>query len=213
MEPQWQELARSQPDVAQLFAGDADGAQLAEWLASARELLAGYFSLEDPQRLQPAQREHYVETVLESGLRLRGYVDRLDEAPSGDLRVVDYKTGRAPRAAFEAKALFQMKFYALVLWRTRGRVPRELRLIYLGDRDMLRYAPDEAELRAFARTLQAMWVAIERATSTGDWRPRRSRLCDWCDFHAYCPEFGGTPPPLPATAPPVEALPVARLRD
>ena len=25
-----------------------------------------------------------------------------------------------PREAFEGKALFQMKFYALVLWRTRG---------------------------------------------------------------------------------------------
>ena len=28
---------------------------------------------------------------------------------------------------FEAKALFQMKFYALVLWRMRGVVPAMLR--------------------------------------------------------------------------------------
>ena len=41
-------------------------------------------------------------------------------APNGALRVVDYKTGAVPREAFEGKALFQMKFYALVLWRTRG---------------------------------------------------------------------------------------------
>jgi putative RecB family exonuclease len=27
-----------------------------------------------------------------------------------------------------------------------------------------------------------------------------SRLCDWCDFREYCPEFGGTPPPLPEDA-------------
>ena len=67
-----------------------------------------------------------------------------------------------PREAFEAKALFQMKFYALVLWRTRGVVAAQLKLIYLGDGDVLTYAPDEAELLRFERTLQAIWAAIER---------------------------------------------------
>ena len=38
--------------------------------------------------------------------------------------MVDYKTGNAPGEAFEAKALFQMKFYALVIWRSRGVIPR-----------------------------------------------------------------------------------------
>ena len=90
------------------------------WLQSAGDLLDAYFALEDPTRLEPAERELFVEHDLESGLRLRGYVDRLDVAPTGDLRVVDYKTGRAPREGFEAKAMFQMRFYALVLWRLRG---------------------------------------------------------------------------------------------
>jgi putative RecB family exonuclease len=43
----------------------------------------------------------------------------------------------------------------------------------------------------------ALWQAIERARAKGDWRPRPSRLCDWCNHKAFCPEFGGTPPPLP----------------
>ncbi|MGM9213095.1 RecB family exonuclease, partial [Campylobacter jejuni] len=72
---------------------------------------------------------------------LRGYVDRLDVAPTGELRVVDYKTGRSPSQLFEAKALFQMKFYALVLWRTRGVVPRMLQLVYLGNSELVRYEP------------------------------------------------------------------------
>ena len=38
----------------------------------------------------------YVETLLDSKLLLRGFVDRLDIAPTGEVRVVDYKTGRAP---------------------------------------------------------------------------------------------------------------------
>jgi len=26
-------------------------------------------------------------------------------------------------------------------------------------------------------------------------------LCDWCAHRAICPEFGGTPPPLPERIP------------
>ncbi|RIQ20436.1 RecB family exonuclease [Jiangella rhizosphaerae] len=196
--PAWDELLAAEPAVAELFADDEDGSALAGWLASAEELVERYFALEDPNRLEPAERELYVETTLDSGLRLRGYVDRLDRAEAtGDLRVVDYKTGKAPRAGFEQRAMFQMRFYALVLWRLHGRVPRLLQLIYLGSGELLRYEPDEADLRATERKLAALWAAIERATETGDWRANPSRLCDWCSHQAFCPAYGGTPPPLP----------------
>jgi putative RecB family exonuclease len=193
LEPQWQRLRDESEELAGLF-GDATPD---EWLASARELLTGYFTVEDPRRLEPAGRENLIEFVLENGLRLRGFVDRLDVSPAGDIRVVDYKTGGAPREAFEAQALFQLKFYGLVLWRTRGVVPRALRLLYLRDREACDYTPDADELARFERNLVALWQAIERSLERRDFRPRTSRLCDWCAHQAHCPEFGGTPPPFP----------------
>jgi putative RecB family exonuclease len=193
--PAWESLLDEEPERAGLF---DDAAGLQTWLGSARGLLDAYFALEDPQRLAPAARELLVEHELASGLHLRGIVDRLDESPTGLLRVVDYKTGSAPSVDFEARALFQLKFYALVLWRTRGVVPAELVLLYLGgSAQRLRYQPDADELARFERTLEALWAAIQRAHETGDWRPRQSKLCDWCDHQALCPAFGGTPPPLP----------------
>ncbi|WP_375475755.1 RecB family exonuclease [uncultured Jatrophihabitans sp.] len=191
----WADLRLANPEVDTLFA-EAEPAELVDWLRSADGLLDNYFTLEDPSRLEPAAREELVEVVAD-GVRLRGYVDRIDVSPAGDLRVVDYKTGSTPREAFEGKALFQMKFYALVLWRTRGVVPRQLRLIYLADADTLSYSPDADELVRFERTVLAIWAAIQRATLTGDFRPSPSRLCDWCDHKAHCPAFGGTPPPYP----------------
>ena len=47
--------------------------------------LERWFTLEDPTRLEPAEREAYVEALLDSGLQLRGIVDRLDVAPDGAL--------------------------------------------------------------------------------------------------------------------------------
>jgi putative RecB family exonuclease len=194
----WHAVLEQDERLAALFAAD-DADELAAWLDSARALLANYFQLEDPARLDPAERELYVVHEVEEagGLRLHGYVDRLDCAPDGRLRVVDYKTGRAPGEGYEAQALFQLKFYALLLWRTRGVIPVALRLIYLGDLVTVDYTPDERELVVFERNLLALWTAVQRATATGDWRPRRSKVCEWCSFQAICPEFGGTPPPLP----------------
>ncbi|MFC7550065.1 RecB family exonuclease [Plantactinospora sp. GCM10030261] len=235
VEPQWQRLREAEAGLAELFATDppddpdqpadtplvgddlvvppaGDPAAQAEFLASARALLAGYFAVEDPRRLEPAEREALVSAVVEDQLLIRGYIDRLDVAPDGALRVVDYKTGGAPREAFEARALFQLKFYALVLWRTRGTVPRVLRLLYLRDEEICDYTPDAEELARFERTLLALWRAIERATATRDFRPKPSRLCGWCNHQAHCPAYGGTPPPFPEVVPmsaPVTATPEA----
>lgn len=199
LEPQWDRLLAEDPAYGGMFADDGERAQ---WLAQARSMLERYFTLEDPTCLEPAERELYVEAVLDNGLMLRGYIDRLDVAPTGEVRVVDYKTGSAPGQAFEAKALFQMKFYALTLWRLHGSVPRLLQLMYLGGGgEVLRYAPDEADLRATERKVRALWTAIERAMETGEWPPRPSRLCDWCSYQQLCPQFGGTPPPLPERQP------------
>ena len=196
--PQWAALLEAEPELAELVDND-DPEALALWVKDAVALVERWFSLEDPTRLEPAERELYVETDLD-GLILRGYVDRLDVAPTGEIRVVDYKTGRSPSELFEGKALFQMKFYALVLWRLHGTVPRMLQLVYLGNSEIVRYSPDEDDLRATERKLKALWQAIEHAATTGDWRPRTSRLCDWCDHRALCPAWGGTPPELPEGA-------------
>lgn len=200
---EWQRLLAKRPELAGLFAEDTtDGTELAAWLAEAEALVERWFTLEDPARLEPAERELFVEARLDSGLRLRGIIDRVDVAPTGEVRIVDYKTGKAPKPEYASGALFQMKFYALVLWRLRGTVPRRLQLVYLGSGDVLTYDPEESDLEGVERKLLALWDAIERATETGDWRPRRSKLCGWCDHQERCPEFGGTPPPYPLTIQP-----------
>ncbi|GAA5610699.1 RecB family exonuclease [Streptomyces platensis] len=201
---EWEKLLAKRPELAELFAEDAEGERLAGWLAEAEALVERWFSLEDPTRLEPADRELYVETVLESGLQLRGFIDRVDVAPTGEVRIVDYKTGKAPRPQFAEGALFQMKFYALVVWRLRGVVPRRLQLVYLGSGDVVTYDPVEADLRGVERKLLALWEAIQLATVSGDWRPRPTKLCGWCDHQAHCPEFGGTPPVYPLQVRPAE---------
>ena len=209
LEPAWAEL-REEPGVAELFAvaqddgGETDASapeSVEAWLASAgdagREVL--HARGPDPHRARTAARS-WSRSRCPTGCCCAASSTGSTSPRNGALRVVDYKTGAVPREAFEGKALFQMKFYALVLWRTRGVVAAPAQAALPRDGDALTYAPDEAELIRFERTLQAIWAAIERAVATGDFRPNKSRLCDWCDHQALCPAFGGTPPPFPAEA-------------
>ena len=138
--------------------------------------------------------------MVDDQLLIRGYIDRLDVSPDGAMRVVDYKTGGAPREAFEARALFQLKFYALVLWRTRGVVPRVLRLLYLKDQEICDYSPDADELARFERTLVALWQAIERAKEAKDFRPQAEPAVRLVCPPGGVPVLRRHPAPVPGTA-------------
>lgn len=192
----WDQMVAAEPELA----GELDPGQPTQLLEDARALVSGYYRLEDPTRFDPQCCEQRVEVELADGTLLRGYIDRIDVAATGELRVVDYKTGKAPpaaRALAEFKAMFQMKFYAVALFRSRGVPPTRLRLIYLADGQLLDYSPDRDELLRFEKTLMAIWRAIQSAGETGDFRPNPSRFCDWCPHQQRCPAFGGTPPPYP----------------
>ena len=89
--PAWEELQEIEPAVTSMF--PEDGPEIAAWLASCQEVLARYFDLEDPTRLEPAERELYVETLTEAKLLLRGVIDRVDIAADGAIRVLEI--GRA----------------------------------------------------------------------------------------------------------------------
>ena len=84
-----------------------------------------------------------------------------------------------------------------MIYRLRGIVPAQLKLIYLTDASTLTYRPDLAELMAFERGVVALWAAITSAVHNGDFPANRNARCGWCSYQALCPEFGGSPPPLP----------------
>jgi putative RecB family exonuclease len=195
--PAWDALRDEEPRAATIL----DGLDEDAWLRSAGEAVDRWFELEDPTRIEPAEREAVVECLLESGLMLRGIIDRIDVAPDGAVRISDYKSGTAPAEGFEARALFQLRFYGLMIWRTREVIPSVIRLVYLGDSQIVSYEPDEADLLATERKVQAVWAAVQEARETGDYQPSPGRNCDWCAHHALCPVFGGTPPPIPPRRP------------
>ena len=167
----WDRMRVETPEDAEIL---AEGINLEEptdiadaVIAPIQPLLETYFTLEDPRRVEPHAREMGVSTELPTGLSLRGYVDRVDISPTGLVRLVDYKTGRSPGAGFEAKALFQMRFYALLWWRTADQIPGSPRVVVFRRRAKDQLRAHEDELRATERKIMALSEAIARAAIHG----------------------------------------------
>ena len=177
----WQAQLLLKPELADLIENDK------EWSDRAESLLTNYFELENPQSFEPTYRELHLEMDLTEKLYLHGYVDRLDIAATGEVRIVDYKTGKAPKPGWEEKALFQLRVYALLYWKNHGVIPRLLQLIYLGDSKLLRSTPSESELNQTEKTLLRVADSIQKAIDTDSFPPKPSRLCDWCFFKSICP--------------------------
>lgn len=195
LDPLWQERLAASPADRSVVGGE----RAAEWLDSARVLIGNYFRMENPSFLEPAARESFVNARLPSGLAIRGIIDRVDRAPDGALRIVDYKTGKSPNPRFQEEALFQMRFYAAAVRLSRGVLPRRTQLIYLKDGRTLTYDPVPGDVAAIASELDSTWSAIEERLDSRRFEPRPSKLCDWCRFKELCPEFGGVAPDMDAS--------------
>lgn len=114
--------------------------------------------------------------MLHEGLWLHGYADRLDVDRLGNMRVVDYKTGK--RLWTSA----QRQIY-MVLGQMLG-----LRTVYAAFYDArkgelhqvpCKWTPDV--LIDYVRRAEQAWLVPPE-----QWRPNVGQACDWCPVRAYC---------------------------
>lgn len=190
--PQWEKLKEENPSYREICTNDGIELTL---IHDAFDLIRDYFNIEQPANLAPARTEESVLATLPSGLHLRGIIDRVDRAPDGRLRVVDYKTGKAPSPRYVDEALFQMRYYALLL-RLTDRLPSRTQLLYLKTGKVLTLDPDNTDIDRFSDEVNALWGRIRSDLETQSFAPKRGPLCNWCAFQSRCPLFGGSPEPL-----------------
>jgi putative RecB family exonuclease len=181
----------------------------AAFLADAETLVRNEFVLEDPNQVRVIGTELWLEAQI-GGLTLRGIIDRLELDGDGELVVTDYKTGRAPGTSFEQSRLGGVHFYAFLCEQVFGRRPARVQLLHLREPLAISTEPSEQSLRGLRGRALAIWSAVERACEREDFRPRPSRLCDFCAYKAYCPAWGGDPAlALAVSRAPVEAAATA----
>lgn len=159
----------------------------------ARELVAHYFTMEDPGAVEPIGIELDLRATIGT-VELRGIIDRLDRLPNGDIVVTDYKTGRSPRPDKSRGRLLGVQFYAYLCQEAFGLRPSEVRLLYLKDQVVIVESPNDQTMRGLRARALAVWAAIERACETEDFRPNPTALCRFCAYQELCPAYQASVP-------------------
>jgi RecB family exonuclease len=141
--------------------GFRDDEQADRWRARAAGWLTDYVTELDPAD-EPVGTERTVGATTER-LALSGRIDRIDSR-GDELVVVDYKTGRVPSTADEARGSPALAIYVLGVRRT------------------LRRAEDIATDIETATEAVAAGQDIDAA-----FPPVTGQQCSWCDFRPSCP--------------------------
>jgi putative RecB family exonuclease len=183
------EALRDDPDYVDL---ELDDAAATKFFSEARDLVQRYFQLEDPRTINAVGLELSLDVEVD-GVRVRGIIDRLEIDSDGELVVTDYKTGAVPSVQYERKRLSGVHLYSLLCEELLGKRPKRVQLLYLSQPVAIITEPSDQTTRATRQTLGAVWQAVERACEREDFRPRKSHLCNYCAYQAYCPAFGGDP--------------------
>ncbi|HEY2549344.1 MAG TPA: PD-(D/E)XK nuclease family protein [Streptosporangiaceae bacterium] len=181
------------------FADDGQSAAYRRWAAA---MVEAYVSRLDPAE-EPLGVERTVAARTET-IAFSGRIDRLDDrrdplrpGDSGELVVVDYKTGRHVLTADDARTSLPLALYALAAERVMRRPCRRVELHHLPTGRVLSW---EHSAESVQRQLhRAEQIAAECAeaderyrASQGDdqdaFAPRPGSWCGWCDYRGQCPE-------------------------
>ncbi len=178
------------PELQQFFREDLERAGLEEDYQRSLYETRGCRDLEafvTQAAEQPVPEVLHTEAMVSFQLddvTINGRLDRVDRLPNGQVRIVDYKTGKPKTEEFAAGSL-QLALYALAAAAEWGYDVAESVLHNLQDGTVLPVRYTEAELElARARVRKAA-----EGIRAGHFAPiPKPQTCAWCDFYAICPE-------------------------
>ena len=138
--------------------------------------------------------EEHVEIDADDML-MRGFIDRIDVAPTGEIRVVDYKTGRNPSTDDEARGSQALALYVLAVRRTLRRPCSRVELHHVPTGTVASFEHTERSLANHARRAEDVAIDIAAALQAVDdgqdpdaaFPAVPGRQCGWCDFRPACP--------------------------
>jgi putative RecB family exonuclease len=163
--------------------GFRDVAEESEHFTAGEEMLRRYFE----EAVRSERETVFVERTFSLEYPryvLFGKLDRLDRLPSGELEVVDYKSGRRTVSEEDVRGSLALALYQLVVARTYPMEPVRAAIYCLrtgATASVLRSTEELSELEEGFRSL------AERILDEVDYAPTPGPHCAECAFQRICP--------------------------
>ena len=166
----------------------------AKWFFQEGERILKGFYAKHSDDFKKVFKIEYKFTFDIDGVPMTGFIDRIDELPSGNLSILDYKTGRAfdkSRVRNEA----QLTLYQMATKELLGKDVESVGLYHLNSLTSLVVPAHSTGMENKMRqTVVSSAKGINE--SIFDPKPDATGHCKWCDYVQICPAFSGKKAPL-----------------
>ena len=153
-----------------------------EDLAKAKEMIQLYLKWisENPNKAIDVEKRFKIEI---GGIPITGSIDRVEQTPSGEYQVIDFKTGGVYETKNSIKEDTQMNVYALAVESTYGKLPEKTSLFYLKEGKMLENVLKTDTLER----VKAKLDQVTRSILAEDFEARPEKgACYNCAFKNIC---------------------------
>jgi putative RecB family exonuclease len=118
--------------------------------------------------------------------RFQGFIDRLVRARDGAIEIHDYKTSRRAATQKQVNEDRQLALYQIGLADRFPDQPMRLVWHYLQHDRKLTSTRTPEQLRYLSEDTMSV---VDRISTETEFKPRRSALCDWCEYNDRCPIY------------------------
>jgi putative RecB family exonuclease len=118
--------------------------------------------------------------------RFQGFIDRLVRARDGAIEIHDYKTSRRAATQKQVNEDRQLALYQIGLADRFPDQPMRLVWHYLQHDRKLTSTRTPEQLRYLSEDTMSV---VDRIRTETEFKPRRSALCDWCEYNDRCPIY------------------------
>ena len=167
-----------------LHQGYESAGEEAKYKAYGKNMLTRFWEIHSANFQMPLAVEHMFYIDID-GIKLRGFIDRVDKLESGGLSVLDYKTNKELFTAGYLEKDLQLTLYQLAAERTWQLPVEKLTLYHLRSNTACSCEP-----RSEARLEQARQLVLDVAKNITEERfPATENPYCPCDFSEHCPYY------------------------
>jgi RecB family exonuclease len=130
-------------------------------------------------------------TLGEEEYKIWGFIDRLAyNLETGEYEVHDYKTANSLPSKERIESDRQLALYSIAVKQIFGN-DKEVKLIwhFLAYNKKIEIKKTDEEIE---KVKEKTISAIKEIISAKEFPPKKSRLCDWCEFKDICPAWGNS---------------------
>jgi putative RecB family exonuclease len=149
-----------------------------------RDILTRFWEIHSADFRLPVAIEHNFNIDIE-GIRLRGFIDRVDKLESGGLAIIDYKTNKELFTADYLASDLQLTIYQMAAEQTWGMPVEKLILYHLRSNTPCHCPPRGPEQLDQARRLV---LEVAEGINRGNFPAVEGPFCP-CDFAEHCPYY------------------------